>query len=149
MPHALRSDVIKLLEQLGAERDEDALAAARALDQAIVEAGWTWDELLVPESVGAPSQITSPPSGSEQSAPASNQPGAEEPTESNSAPDVSAGSPESREEVLLIIERLLARKDLADEARSDLAAFRSDLDKGMLSEMDREYLRALGKRLGL
>jgi hypothetical protein len=48
-----------------------------------------------------------------------------------------------------LLERLLARKSLSQETRDDLAEYQRDLEKGKLSSMDRRYIRALAKRMGL
>ena len=42
-----RDEVIKLLNVLGSDKDEEALLAARALHSKIAQASLSWDELLV------------------------------------------------------------------------------------------------------
>ena len=42
-----RKQVIELLDKLGSDKDEDALAAARMLHKQIAESGMSWDDLLV------------------------------------------------------------------------------------------------------
>lgn len=48
-----RSAFIALLNRLGADSDEDVLAAARELHRGIAEAGVTWDDLLIPDRQSA------------------------------------------------------------------------------------------------
>jgi hypothetical protein len=43
---------------------------------------------------------------------------------------------------------LLARKDISDTMRSDLADFKRSIQEGKFDKMDADYLRALAKRLG-
>ena len=42
-----RKQVIELLDKLGSDQDEDALAAARMLHKQISGSGMSWDDLLV------------------------------------------------------------------------------------------------------
>ena len=49
-----RDEMMRRLERLGSESDEDALAAAREIHAALTAAGLSWDELLVGEDEGEP-----------------------------------------------------------------------------------------------
>lgn len=68
--------------------------------------------------------------------------------EAGAATSTGAGAADAAEDKRLL-ERLLARKGLSQETREDLAEFQRDLDRGKLAAMDRRYIRALAKRMGL
>ena len=49
-----RQKFIEMLGKLGSEKDEEALSAARDLHAQVTVAQISWDDLLVPDEVGAP-----------------------------------------------------------------------------------------------
>jgi hypothetical protein len=149
MTRPQRSEIIELLNRLGAESDEEALAAARALRDAVSEAGWAWDDLLVPDATSSPASGAARPANppatetaADETVGAAESGGGEIGDESEM---VVAASPD---EDLRILERLLARTDLSQETHHDLTDFRQDIAAGRLTAMDSRYIRALAKRLG-
>jgi hypothetical protein len=115
-----RNRLVQLLNQLGDEKDDAALAAARDASALVGASGQSWGELIGPERAA-------------QAAPA--------------AHTASAGAGEKSSDTKLV-ERLLVRHDLSDTLRGDLEDFRRQLASGKLDQMDSDYLRALAKRLG-
>jgi hypothetical protein len=132
-----RSRVIELLERLGAESDEAALHAARELHRAVGEAGVSWDELLRPDDTDA--DDTDADGGLADDDPPDVEPAEPAPRKA-AAPD--------RAEDARLLDRLLARKNLSQEMREELARLKQDLAEGEFDATDSEYVRALAKRLG-
>lgn len=126
-----RSRFIELLGQLGAEDDATVLAAARELHRTVQDSGLDWDRLL--QADGA---AVAEPEDEPDAAPVA-EPAA--PTEATPRTDKS--------DDMKIVDRLLARKDLSDELRNDLAEFKRNIREGTLDKMDADYIRALAKRL--
>lgn len=117
-----RSRLVGLLGQLGDEKDETVLAAAREASRMVQTSGHGWDELLVAdEQERAASAVRDVP--------------------------VSA-APGDSSDIARVVERLLARKDISDALRSDLTEFKQAIAAGKLDSMDADYIRALAKRLG-
>jgi hypothetical protein len=83
--------------------------------------------------------------------PAVEEPGDEAAAESDEVeagepePAVAAGAVGNRD--LQLIERLLKRPGLTESTREDLELMKEDIAEGSLSAMDRNYLKALEKRL--
>ena len=161
-----RSVFIALLQRLGAERDEDALAAAHELHRAMVESGLSWDDLLIPDSrspapVEDDQPISEPDMDVEDDATAADDEAVEddedeeeeEEEEESEEADTAAVTPEeprsaNPEEDARTIERLLALKSLSQETRDELTGFQRDLAEGRLSSMDSRYIASLARRLG-
>ena len=127
-----RSGIIELLERMGAESDETALQAARELHRTVGEAGVSWDDLLRPDDADA------------DEAPVD-----DDPPEAEAAPPAprKATAPDRAEDARAL-DRLLARKNLSQEMRDELARLKRDLAEGEFDATDSEYVRALAKRLG-
>jgi hypothetical protein len=119
-----RAGLIELLERLGADNDAAVLEAARALHRKAAEAGISWDELIRPDVERADG------SGDDVS-----------------AAEDSAVDPDAAETQRLI-DRIL-RRDLSDDLRADVVEMKRNLAEGSLDTMDRRYLRALARRLGV
>jgi hypothetical protein len=115
-----RAALIGRLQLLGANSDETALNAAREAAAMVREAGTSWEELLIRDTMPV--------------APAESQP--------------STGRAAMGEDAR-IVERLLARKDISETLRADLNDFRQQIAAGTLDKMDADYLRALAKRLNV
>jgi len=161
-----RSVFIALLQRLGAESDEEALAAARELHRAMVESGLSWDDLLIPDSrspapVEDDQPISEPDMDVEDDATAADDEAVEddedeeeeEEEEESEEADTAAVTPEepraaNPEEDARTIERLLALKSLSQETRDELTGFQRDLAEGRLSSMDSRYIASLARRLG-
>lgn len=118
-----REEVIELLERLGSERDEEALAAAREVHGRITAADTSWAELLVPEAAGDG-----------------------EPDEPEAA-EAPAASSETNAETLALIDKLLARRGISDDFREELTGYKDDIAEGEFEAADHRYVRALYKRL--
>jgi hypothetical protein len=130
-----RAELISLLETLGSENDEEALAAARELDAKVTAAGASWNLLLSdddgPEAAGSLSE--------EDDADA---PGA--------AATLPADEATKRAETLALIEKLLARSGHSDDLRQELKGYKEELaagEDGEFGDSDHAYVRALYKRL--
>ncbi len=123
-----RDELIGLLNKLGSEDDAEALAAARQAQTLVAEAGTSWAELLAPE---APAEEAPEPD--------------EEQSEAEEEPTGEAG--EKNAESLALIGKLLARKDISQELRDELAGYKTDIAEGEFTEADRKYLRAVHQRL--
>jgi hypothetical protein len=156
-PH--RADVIALLNRLGANEDAEVLLAARALHHSVAEAGLTWDDLLIPESLAKIKRVRdvadAPTDGADDVAESAL---GSRPAETDELRQRDADMAEREEterlaahahEDLKIVERLLARKDLSEETRRDLLDFSRDIAEDKLTVTDSRYIRALVKRLGL
>jgi hypothetical protein len=121
-----RSEVVSLLERLGAESDQEVLAAARSLHAHMVEAGTTWDDVLRPAALET----------AEDDDPAEEVNEPVRPILGDKADDAK------------IIDQLLARKGLSKEMRQSLADLKRGLGDGSTDATDRRYIRALARRLG-
>lgn len=121
-----RSGLIGLLERLGAESDEEALEAARALHGRVVAAGLSWDGLLRPADGIAHDAAALAGTGAD----AGEGPAGEMPDDDGA-----------------LVEMLLARADLSDSTRETLADIQGEIVRGELDPMDRNYLRALAGRI--
>lgn len=118
-----RGRIVGLLNQLGDENNETALAAAREASRLVREAGADWSDLLVPQYESAATEVDV----------------------ERAAPAAASGD---RSDVSRIVERLLVRKDTSNTLRGDLEEFRRQIAAGTLDRMDADYIRALAKRLG-
>lgn len=118
-----RGRIVGLLNQLGDENNETALAAAREASRLVREAGADWSDLLVPQHESTATEVDV----------------------ERAAPAAASGD---RSDVSRIVERLLVRKDTSDTLRGDLEEFRRQIAAGTLDRMDADYIRALAKRLG-
>lgn len=139
-----RNRLIDLLERLGAEEDEQVLAAAREVHAYVSESGFDWDELIEPDDgeLDDDGDIEDEDGieDEEKDADADVDPTVTEPPE---APP----PPAELEEDAKLIDRLLARKGLGAEARSELNGLKADIAAGEFTAMDSRYVRALAKRL--
>ena len=130
-----RNQVIELLEKLGSEQDQDALAAARMLHSQITESGMGWDDLLVGDK-----------------------PEAEEQPQDDSLPDEDdniaddAVEPDTRftgdeTQTLSLIEKLLARDSISSEFREELEEYKTSISDGIFEANDHRYVHAVYARL--
>ena len=137
-----RDKVIDLLERLGSEQDEDALAAARALHSQITGAGMGWQDLLVGDE------------GAAQSAPDVDDDtddedefvrGDTDHEDDTHEPAVNFSHDESKTPAL--IDKLLARGGNSEMLREELEEYKSDLANGDFEPSDHRYIQALYARL--
>ena len=128
MAELVRSQLIGLLDSLGADADETALAAARELHRTVVETGLTWDDLLLSDE-SEPDDEVAPEEGEDRHE-------VVEPVGTDRQADVA------------IIDGLLSRSNLFEFTRQDLTDLKQGIAEGTFTEDDSRYLRALAKRLG-
>jgi hypothetical protein len=131
-----RDDLLHLFERLGSRDDAEVLAAARALHARVHEAGLTWEDLI--PSVRRADEDQDELADEEAHA-LEDHPGFE--------PDLGAEGGVAGPDDGEMIRALLARGDLSDETRAEIAGFEADLRSGALDPGDRRYLRALHRRL--
>jgi hypothetical protein len=122
MPFLDRDSFISLLDRLGDADDAKALAAARDIHQRMTTANLKWGDLLLPTDGDGPGAADS------------------EAEADGPAPPVS--------EDYALVDRLLARSDLSQDTREELAGLRADIDSGEFAARDRKYLQSLEARLG-
>ena len=126
-----RDKVIDLLDRLGSEQDEDALAAARALHSQITRAGMGWQDLLVGDE------------GAAQSAPDVY----DDTDDEDDAPQPAVNFSYDESKTTALIDKLLARAGNSEMLREELAEYKSDLANGDLEPSDHRYIQALYARL--
>jgi hypothetical protein len=117
-----RTRLIAELDRLGAEGDDEALAAARGVAATMREWGLGWDALL-----------RSVPDGQDEPLPA------DEPEIPLAAGDIAADS--------AVVDQLLAR-ELSEETRLELTDIKANIAAGTFDAMDSRYIRALARKLG-
>ena len=133
-----RKQVIELLDKLGSDQDEDALAAARMLHKQISGSGMSWDDLLVGDSPEV-----------EKKAPVDTLPS--EGDENNGHEIKTAGSDSEftgdETQTLLLIEELLGRDGISSEFREELEEYKTDSADGIFDASDHRYVHAVYARL--
>lgn len=128
-----RDQVITLLNNLGSERDEDALAAAREVHAKIAAAGLSWQDLLQPAG------NDEEPEGDEPD---------EEYADSEAEPQDEPQVPfEAKDEALALIAKLLAKKGISEALREELEDYKTDIGEGEFGQGDLNYLQAVSSRL--
>lgn len=132
-----RAELLKLLEQLGAEEDPLVLEAAREVHRRVVVEGEGWDSLLAPADSNA----------YDTTARDSELPTPEDESDSFTDSDPVAAPFTASEADLEILERLMRRTDISVETQEELKGLRADIEEGSFSGMDAAYLRALDERL--
>jgi hypothetical protein len=134
---------VELLDRLGSEDNAGVVEAARTLHKEVTGPGLDWDVLLTPEEHEEPAFDDADEDEDE----------GEYEDEAEDEPEVDAEAfagdvKDSRDaEVLALIERLLARRQLAEATREELAGYKEDIAEGELDEADRKYVRALHARI--
>ena len=121
-----RDELIALLNRLGSEDDADVLQAARDAHARVAAADLDWEALLVPEDSDV-----------------------EEPDEEalEEVEETPADRSEKNAESLALIGKLLAKKDISEDLRTELEDYKTDIAEGEFTEADRKYLRAVYQRL--
>ena len=146
-----RERIIELLDRLGAEDDAEVVEAARTLHKEVTEAGLGWDALLTPEDYQDPAFDDADEDEDEDEAEGE----AEGEDEAEDEPEVEVDAEALAEKVhdardaesLALIERMLARRQLAEATRDELTGYKEDIADGEFDEADRKYVRALHGRL--
>ncbi len=160
-----RDELIAILNRLGSDEDEEVLEAARQAHARIAASGMSWEDLLVPDGPAAESDEAA--DESDEAAAESDEAAAESDEaddESDEADETEDGELEAVEdespaeqagaegtekdtESLALIGELLARSDISEELRAELAGYKADIAEGEFVEADRRYLRAVRQRL--
>jgi len=134
-----RSGIVELLGRLGAENDATVLDAARELHRKMSESGMTWEELLRPDPPAASADVA---------AERHDESPGDTPADDKLPATGGKRAGADNAEAARLIDRLLARKDLSRTTRDDLADMKRSIADGSFDAMDRNYIRALAKRLG-
>ena len=134
-----RTDIVQLLGRLGAQEQDTVVEAARELHRKVSESGLTWDDLL---------RARLEPAGTRHDAEGDDA-AADEPLHDEPVEDGGAASSPDTAEATRLIGRLLARKDISDVLREDSTEMKRSIAEGSFEAMDRRYVRALAKRLGV
>ena len=127
-----RDEMISLLETLGSDNDEEALAAARVLDTKVKAAETDWSALLLP-GIGAES--------------ADGGAAGYDLGDLGNLDELPQDPAAKNAESLALIDKLLAKDDNSEEFRQELEDYKADIAAGEFSDGDHRYLRALCKRL--
>lgn len=133
-----RAELISLLETLGSDNDEEALAAARVLDAKVTAAGRSWN-LLLSERIGAPAAGTADEDEVDQES--------ADLGDAGGLASLPGDAAEKNAESLALIEKLLARPGHSEELRQELEDYKADIAAGEFTDGDHRYIRALSKRL--
>ena len=124
-----RSEIIRLLKNLGSDQDDAVLSAARDLNQQITASGLDWGELLIPEE-GQSSDVSEVK---------------EEKDSSDN--DVADDVVDDVDFTLSLIEKILSNSDRSDALREELEDYKNDISNGDFTDDDHKYVRALFDRL--
>ena len=134
----VRDDIVGLLNQLGSDRDDDVLEAARQLHARITAAGVSWEELLASDDQDA-EEVHEGGAGH-----AGNSEPHEPSHEDSETLVVSVGD---NAQSLLLIDKMLAKPDISEDFRSELEGYKADMAAGEFDDGDHRYIRALYERL--
>ena len=139
-----RDELIAILNRLGSDEDEEVLEAARQTHARIAASGMSWEDLLVPDEPAAENDEAADESDEADET----EDGELEAVEDESpAEQAEAEGTEKDTESLALIGELLARSDISEELRAELAGYKTDIAEGEFVEADRRYLRAVRQRL--
>ena len=155
-----RDEILSLLNRLGDEDDAVVLSSGRELHARVVAAQISWDHLLVPDASSgdaAPEEVEEFPEEveelpeKEETAETVDSVDEEPDPEEKSARSGSRKRASPRRttdaQALKLINQLLERRDISKSLREELAGYKEDIDEGELDDADRNYLRALHRRL--
>lgn len=155
-----RDEILSLLNRLGDEDDAVVLSSGRELHARVVAAQISWDHLLVPDASSgdtAPEEVEEFPEEveelpeKEETAETVDSVDEEPDPEEKSARSGSGKRASPRRttdaQALKLINQLLERRDISKSLREELAGYKEDIDEGELDDADRNYLRALHRRL--
>lgn len=143
-----RQTLIDLLNRFDDTDDAAVAAAAREAQQALTEAGLSWDDVLVPADVEADDEDEDEDEGEYEEYEADDEVDDADDDDAGGDADnvipISAG--EARED-LALIDRILRDHDVSEDTREELEGYREDIEAGEFTASDRNYLKALKKRL--
>jgi spore cortex formation protein SpoVR/YcgB (stage V sporulation) len=133
-----RENIIRLLNQLGSDKDEEILTSARALHAQIKGADADWHDLLVGEEAEA-----EPEPEAEAEAEDTEEPEQEK----ENTDDNKRGKKLSDADALIIIDKLLSKEGISEYLKEELEDYKEDISEGEFEASDRNYLISLNKRL--
>lgn len=142
-----RQSLLDLLNRFGDTDDAAVLAAAREAHQALDQAGLTWDEVLLPAEPEMPDDEADEPDdayGDEDDEEPEGEEGEADADDADNVIPISAA--EARED-LALIDRILRDHSVSEDTREELDGYREDIEAGEFTASDRNYLKALQKRL--
>ena len=137
-----RQTLLDLLNRFDDADDANVAAAAREAQQALTEASLTWDDVLVPAEPDADHEDDDEEYDIDDDADDADDDEAGGDTD-NVIP-ISAG--EARDD-LALIDRILRDHGVSEDTRDELEGYREDIEAGEFTASDRNYLKALQKRL--
>ncbi|MBT3767023.1 MAG: hypothetical protein HN578_15390 [Rhodospirillales bacterium] len=124
-----RDNIIRLLNQLGSDNDEEIMTSARALHAQVSDANVDWNDLLV-------GQTEADPIAEE-----------DEIEEEDTSEESNNGEELSDSEANKIIDKILSNSDISEYLKEELEDYKTDIKEGEFEASDRSYLIALNKRL--
>ena len=127
-----RENIIRLLNQLGSESDEEILTSAGALQEQIRGAGADWNDLLVGQDMPE-AEIEAEPENTNQK---------KDKAENSKNITVLSDAEASK-----IIDKLLLKEDISEYLKEELEDYKEDIKEGEFEASDRSYLISLNKRL--
>ncbi len=150
-----RDDAIELLKNLGGERDEDVLEAAREIHARITAADMTWEQLLVsedgadePDDFDDADEFDDDDTGEDDTGEDDESPDPEDKDESPDPEDEDAKPARAKDvESLALIEKLLAKSHISADLREELKGYKTDIAEREFDARDRRYISAIDKRL--
>jgi hypothetical protein len=132
-----RENIIRLLNQLGSDNDEEVITSARALHAQVTGANADWNDLLVgeeePEKIEVEVEEEEEPEETDQE---------EKNTDSNKGAKTISDT-----DALKIIDKLLSKEDISEYLKEELEDYKEDISEGEFEASDRSYLVSLNKRL--
>jgi hypothetical protein len=133
-----RDNIIRLLNQLGSDNDEEIMTSARALHTQVSDANVDWNDLLV--GLSEPETETEPETEPETETD-------EDPQENEVSGDNNKGKTLNDSEATKIIDKLLSNTYISEYLKEELEDYKIDIAEGELEASDRSYLISLNKRL--
>ena len=137
-----RDALIALLDRLGSEQDEEALAAARQIHTQVSAAGVSWDELLTDEE-SEPADSYDDDGYDDDEEPSAG----DDDEQEEDAPKTSAAKEKRDREALALIDQLLAKSGISEDFKAELEDYKVDIKEDEFSSADHRYIRAVHKRL--
>jgi len=135
-----RDNIIRLLNQLGSDNDEEIMTSARALHTQVSDANVDWNDLLV--GLSEPETETEP-----ETEPETETETDEDPQENEVSGDNNKGKTLNDSEATKIIDKLLSNTYISEYLKEELEDYKIDIAEGELEASDRSYLISLNKRL--
>lgn len=139
-----RQTLLDLLNRFDDADDATVTAAAREAQQALTNAGLTWDDVLVPAEPDAEDEDEDEYEEFDADDDVDDAADDDDAGDTDNVIPISAA--EARED-LALIDRILRDHDVSEDTREELEGYREDIEAGEFTASDRNYLKALKKRL--